>query len=64
MTRKDIWRPRPVFRDLFSPAAHPDLSKRHDGTPQNVASRKGGTKLHGHKYISTYKYLFYKDAGT
>jgi hypothetical protein len=31
---------------LFSPAAHPDLSNTHDGTPQNVASRKGGTKLY------------------
>jgi hypothetical protein len=31
----------PVFRNLFSPAAHPNLSKTHDGTPQNVASKKG-----------------------
>jgi hypothetical protein len=30
----------------FSPAAHPNLSKAHDGTPQNFTSRKGGTKLH------------------
>jgi hypothetical protein len=26
--------------------AYPNLSKMHDGTPQNVASRKGGTKLY------------------
>jgi hypothetical protein len=38
-----------VFRYLLSPAAHPNLSE----TPQNVASRKGGTKLHGHKYVCT-----------
>jgi hypothetical protein len=37
---------RPVSRNLFPPTAHPDLSKTHDGTPQNVASRKGGTKLY------------------
>jgi hypothetical protein len=37
---------RAVFRNLSSPAAHPNLSKTHDGTPQNVASRKGGTKLY------------------
>jgi hypothetical protein len=36
---------RPVYRSLFSLAAHPNLSKIHDGTPQNFASRKGGTKL-------------------
>jgi hypothetical protein len=34
------------FRNLFSPAAHPNLSKTRDGTPHNVASRKGGTKLY------------------
>jgi hypothetical protein len=28
----------PVFHNLFSPAAHLNLSKTHDGTPQNVAS--------------------------
>jgi hypothetical protein len=37
---------RTVFRNLFSLAAHPDLSKTHEGTSQNVASRKGGTKLY------------------
>jgi hypothetical protein len=31
---------------FFSPAAHPNLSKTHDGTPQNFASWKGGTKLY------------------
>jgi hypothetical protein len=31
------------------------LSKTHDGTPQNFASQKGGTKL----YASTYKSLPY-----
>jgi hypothetical protein len=36
----------PVYRKLFSPVAHPNLSKTHDGTPQNFASRKGGTKLY------------------
>jgi hypothetical protein len=35
-----------VFRHLFSPAAHPNLSRTHDGTPQNFASRKRGTKLY------------------
>jgi hypothetical protein len=35
-----------VYRKLISPAAHPNLSKTHDGTPQNVASRKRGTKLY------------------
>jgi hypothetical protein len=37
---------RAVFRKLFSPAEHPNLSKTRDGTPQSFASRKGGTKLH------------------
>jgi hypothetical protein len=36
----------PLFRNCFSPAAHHYLSKTHDGTPQNFASRKVGTKLY------------------
>jgi hypothetical protein len=28
-----------VFRNLFSPVAHPNLSKRHNGAPKNVASQ-------------------------
>jgi hypothetical protein len=28
-----------VFSNLFSHAAHPNLSKTHAGTPQNFASR-------------------------
>jgi hypothetical protein len=35
-----------VLRNLFSPAARPNLSKTHEGTPQNVAPRKWGTKLY------------------
>jgi hypothetical protein len=35
-----------AFRNLFSPAAHRNLSKTHGGTPQNFASPKGGTKLY------------------
>jgi hypothetical protein len=35
-----------VFHNLFSPAVHPKLSKTHDGTPQNIASWKGGAKLY------------------
>jgi hypothetical protein len=35
--------PKPVFRNLFSYAAHHNLPKRHDSTPQNFASRKGDT---------------------
>jgi hypothetical protein len=41
----DTVSPIAVFRELFSPAAHPNLLKTHDGTPQYFASRKGGTKL-------------------
>jgi hypothetical protein len=53
-----------LFRNLFSPAAHPNLSKTHDVTPKNVASRKRGYEtIHGHKYVSTYKYLHYMSAG-
>jgi hypothetical protein len=52
-----------VFHNLFSLAAHPDLSKTHGGTPQNVASQKGGTKLYIAINVSTYKYLPYKNAG-
>jgi hypothetical protein len=37
----------------FSPVAHHKLSKTHDGTPQNFASRKGGTKL----YLAINMYL-------
>jgi hypothetical protein len=35
-----------VFRKLSSPLAHPNLSRTHDGTPQNLTSRKGGSKLY------------------
>jgi hypothetical protein len=35
-----------------SPAAHPNLSKTRDGTPQNVAS--GNKTMHGHMAINTY----------
>jgi hypothetical protein len=51
----------PVIRNLFSPAAHPNLLKTHDGTPQNFALQKRGTKLY--KAINTYlqkKFLPYK----
>lgn len=34
------------LRKRFSPTAQPNLSKTHDGIPQNFASRKGVTKLH------------------
>jgi hypothetical protein len=34
-----------LFRKHFPPAAHPHLSKTHDGTPKNFTSRKVGTKL-------------------
>jgi hypothetical protein len=42
-----------VFRNIFSLAAHPNLSETHDGTPQNFASLKGDTKL----YIAINMYL-------
>jgi hypothetical protein len=35
-----------AFHSLFPPAAHPDMSKTHDGRLQNFASRKGGKKLY------------------
>jgi hypothetical protein len=36
-----------VFHKLFfSPVVHPNLSKTHDGTPQNVASRTADAKLY------------------
>jgi hypothetical protein len=44
---------RAVLRKLFSSAAHPNLSKTRDGTPQNFASRKEGTKL----YMAIHMYL-------
>jgi hypothetical protein len=37
---------RTVFRNQFPPAAHPNLSKTHDGIPHNFTSGKGGTKLY------------------
>jgi hypothetical protein len=37
---------RSVFRNLLLSAAHSNSSKTHNGTPQNVASRKGSTKLY------------------
>jgi hypothetical protein len=40
---------------FFLNAAHPDLSKTHDGMLQNVASRKGGTKLY--MTINTYLHI-------
>jgi hypothetical protein len=54
---------RTVFHNLFSPAAYHNLSKTHDSTSQNSASQEGGKKLCGHKYVSTYKSLPYKNAG-
>jgi hypothetical protein len=33
-------------QQLFSPAAHPNLSKTHDGTLQHFPSRKVGTKFY------------------
>jgi hypothetical protein len=43
----------PVSRNhFFQPAAHPNLSKTHDGTPENFASRNGSTKLY--MYINMY----------
>jgi hypothetical protein len=36
--------------------AHHDLSKTHDGTPQNVASQKGVMKL----YMAINMYLYIK----
>jgi hypothetical protein len=44
---------RPVFRKISSSVAHPNLSKTHDGTPQNFASRKEVTKL----YVAINMYL-------
>jgi hypothetical protein len=41
-----IYLSKAVFRKLFPPAAHSNLSKTRDGTPQNFASRKGSTKLY------------------
>jgi hypothetical protein len=38
---------RPVFRNFFSPAAHPDLSKTHDGTEFLLTTRVYET-VHGH----------------
>jgi hypothetical protein len=35
-----------VFHNVFLLAAHPNLSKIHDGTPKNFASLKGCTKLY------------------
>lgn len=33
------------YSKLFPHVAYPNLSKTHDGAPQNFASRKGGMKL-------------------
>jgi hypothetical protein len=41
---------------LFHPW-HTLIWQTHDGTPQNVALRKGGTipiPIHDHKYVSAY----------
>jgi hypothetical protein len=52
------------FANFFHPHTHPNLSKAHDGTPQNFASRKGGFEtMHGQKYLSAKKSLPYKNAG-
>jgi hypothetical protein len=55
---------RPVFRKLSSPTVHPNLSNTHDGTPQNFASRKVGSKLYmAINMLSSYKSLPYESAG-
>lgn len=44
----------PVYRKLLSPEAYPNLSKAHDSTSQNFASRKRETKLY--MAINMYKH--------
>jgi hypothetical protein len=42
---------------------HTLICQTHDGTPQNLASWKGGYEtIQGHKYVSTYKSLPSKNA--
>jgi hypothetical protein len=38
-----------AFHNLFLPTAHPTLTMAHEGTPQNLALRKGVTK----QYVTT-----------
>jgi hypothetical protein len=40
---------RKVFHNLLLPTAHPTITMPHEGTPQNFALRKVGTK----QYVAT-----------
>jgi hypothetical protein len=35
---------KPMFCNLFFPTAHPNLTMAPEGTPQNLALWRGGTK--------------------
>jgi hypothetical protein len=38
-----------LFCNFFLPTAHTSITMAREGTQQNVALRKGGKKLRGHK---------------
>jgi hypothetical protein len=46
---------RAVYCNLFLPTAHPTLTMAHEGTTQNFALRKGGTK----QYVVTKMWILY-----
>jgi hypothetical protein len=57
------YRPNPLFRNPFSPAVHPNLSDTWRHTTKFRLTKRGYETIHGHKYLSTYKYLPCKNAG-
>jgi hypothetical protein len=54
---------KPVFRKRFSPAAHPNLSDTWRHTTKFHLTKRGYETMYGHKYVSTYKSLSYRNAG-
>jgi hypothetical protein len=54
---------KPVFRKFLLPAAHPILSKTRRHTAKFRLTERVYEIIHGHKYVSAYKYLPYKNAG-
>jgi hypothetical protein len=48
---------------FFSPTAHPNLSDTWQHTTKFRFTKSGYETICGHKYVSTYKFLPYKNAG-
>jgi hypothetical protein len=53
--------PKPIFCNLLSSVAHPNLLDTWWQTTNCRLTKRGHKTIHGHKYVSTYKHLSYKN---